>query len=69
MSSNYTFAWLGKNKESDGIPCTVAHQCGPPLSPLCITFFCPDYDLCWLVKSVQATYVVHLHLFTLVKTI
>ena len=50
----YTFIWMGKNKESESIPCSTENQRGPGLSVLCTVFsFARLQFVLASVKSVQ----------------
>ena len=54
MSNKYTFIWMGKNKESESIPCSTENQRGPGLSVLCTVFsFARLQFVLASVKSVQ----------------
>ena len=54
LSNNYMFIWMGKNKESDSIPCRTENQRGPGLSLLCTIFsFSRLQFVLASVKSVQ----------------
>ena len=54
MSNKYTFIWVGKNKDSESIPCSTENQRGPGLSLLCTVFsFSRLQFVLASVKSVQ----------------